>query len=68
LRLRLSAHALKVFFSTKNLNLASREGPVREERSRGCLGAGRPPKTPLDDAGPKRGEVIGRGRLILGLD
>jgi hypothetical protein len=46
-------------FSAKNPNLASQEEIVGEEISKGCLGVGRPPKTPLDDAGPKRGEEIG---------
>jgi hypothetical protein len=53
--------------SPKNLNLASSEGPRREERSKGCLGLGRPPNTHLDDVKTKRGKEIGRGRLILRL-
>jgi hypothetical protein len=41
---------------------------LEDESSSGCLGVGRPPKTPLDDARPKRGKVIGRERLIIGLE
>jgi hypothetical protein len=39
--------------------------PVGKERSWVYLGVGRSSKMPLDDVGPKRGEGIGRGRLIL---
>jgi hypothetical protein len=38
----------------RNLNLASREDPVREERFKACLGVSRPPKTPLDNVEPQR--------------
>jgi hypothetical protein len=56
------------FYMGPPLISPSGRDPVEEERSRGCSKIDRPPKTSLNDVGPKRGEIIGRGRLILGLD
>lgn len=53
-------------FLRRNLNLNFREGLVGKERSRDCLGVDRP-KMSLIDVELKRGEVIGRVRLILWL-
>jgi hypothetical protein len=53
------AMAQRVFFFAADLDLASREGPRRGRRDpRVCLGVGRPPKTPLVDVEPKKGEDL----------
>jgi hypothetical protein len=48
--------AQRVFFFAADLDLASREGPRRRGEIVGCVG--RPPKTPLVDVEPKRGEYL----------
>jgi hypothetical protein len=59
--------AQKVVFFTADLDLASREGTRRKEEILGCLGVGRPHKTPLVDTEPKRGEDLRYKKAKLGL-
>jgi hypothetical protein len=43
-------------FAKQHLDLAPGRDPVGRRHPRGCLGIGRPPKTPLNDVEPERGE------------
>jgi hypothetical protein len=62
------AHAQRVFFSTKNLNLASLDGSHHGGEIQVLSWVDRPLKMPLNEVGPKRGEEMGWRRLILGLN
>jgi hypothetical protein len=61
--------AQRVVFFAADLDLASQEGPRRREEILGCVLAyiDRPPKIPLIDVEPKKGEDLRGRRAKLGL-